>query len=131
MLRTLRLVTSYLFTIAASLAQLGVVWYVLGRVTDRTEVMIVTLAGVLYVGIDLTGRATSAKFDQLKQEIFRSRTEMRRLLDPKWKEKAIEELEVRERQTSKEFHSAMQGLFAAFVSAAVLIWCLVRFFSVI
>lgn len=127
----LRLVTSYLFTIVASLAQLGVVWYVLGRVTDRVEVMIVTLAGVLYVGIDLTGRATSAKFDQLKQEIFKSKTEMQRFLDPEWKEKAIEDFELRERQASKEFHSAMRGLFATFVSAAVLLWCLIRFFSVI
>lgn len=127
----LRLIASYLLTIAASLAQLAVVWYVLGRVTDRTEVMIVTLAGVLYVGIDLTGRVTSAKFDQLKQEIFKSRTEMRRLLDPEWKEKAIEDFEVRERQASKDYHSTMRGLFATFVSAAVLLWCLVRFFAVI
>ena len=54
MLRTLFLGVWSLLIIGINLIPPGVVWYVLERVTDRTEVLIVTLAGVLYAMINFT-----------------------------------------------------------------------------
>ena len=131
MLRTLFVVVWSLLIIGISLIPLGVVWYVLERVTDRTEVLIVTLAGMLYAMISSKGSGNNTEIRELKQEVAEARTEMRRLLDPKGKERAIDEVEARERRKSKEFHSAAWNLLPALVSMVVFIWCLVRFFAVI
>ncbi len=131
MLRTLFLGVWSLLIIGINLIPLGVVWYVLERVTDRTEVLIVTLAGMLYAMINSAGSGNNAEIRELKQEVAEARTEMRRLLDPKGKERAIDEVEARERRNSKEFHRAAWNLVPALVSMVVFIWCLVRFFAVI
>lgn len=131
MSRTLLLVISYLLIVGINFVPLGVVWYVLERVTDRTEVLIVTLAGVLYAMIDLTARGNDAEVRGLRREVAEGRAEMRRLLDLDGKGKSVEGFEVRERRASREFHDAAQRLIPVIMMMTVLILCLVRFFAVI
>lgn len=131
MWRLLSLAVSYLWAIAISLVPLGIALYVLWRLTNRTEVLIVSLAGVLYAMIIVAWTSHDFQIRELREEVAKTRLAVRSLIDPHHKEKFIESLREERPREEKEFREVMLDLLKTLVAVVVLIACAVRFFKVL
>jgi len=131
MWRLLSLVLSYLWGIAISLVPLGIAWYVLWRLTDRTDVLIVSLAGVLYVMIILAWTNHDIRLRELREEVAKTGFAVRSLIDPEHRERFIESLKEESQRGEKELREVLIDALRGVVSVAVLIVCLARFFMVL
>jgi hypothetical protein len=77
-----RLVVSYIWIIASRLVGIYVVSYVLRHVTDRTEVVIVTVAGMLYGVLSWLMYSQQFSTYRLSRQIIKRVRRKRDLVDP-------------------------------------------------
>ncbi|WP_055045854.1 hypothetical protein [Devosia sp. A16] len=128
MRRTLGLVFSYLWALATGLPIPLAFWYVLGRVTDRTDVMIVSIGGILYVAIAGTFLYLQMGHNRLAFQTAGAVVEIKTALDLITES---ERLEMRTFRESFEFHQNAKSLLGSSVGLLLAIYCFVRLLTVV
>lgn len=130
MWRVLGIVWGYVWTLSSGVAVLLVVWYVLGRVYERTDVFVVTLCGILYSSTNGLWLGLSLQNRQLSFQLADRTVAIQRLLDPEW----LEESDFREamdRRDADQLHYYIRLTLIGVASLFVMLSCLVRFFAVL
>jgi hypothetical protein len=128
--RTLSLVFSYLWAIGTSLVFPLTFWYALERVTDRTEVLIVSFAGILYAAMVELLNYQHLGFYRLSKQLAERTVAIQRVVDPG----LISESDYRQAlilRDSVDLHTNMKILLMSLIALAVFFYCLIRLSSVL
>lgn len=128
---TFRLVFSYLRVLVGSLLIPLALWYVLGRIADRSEVLIISIGGILYAILN----QIFVFFKDLNHKYAKGLEErlvaIQMIVDESAKDIGVgDRLKMLYRQEALEFHSNIQSLLMSAIAVVFMIYCLVRILTV-
>lgn len=123
------LVFSYLWTIGTSLIFPLAFWYVLERVTDRTDVMIICIAGILYAAVAQGFHYQQLVFHRLSKQIGERTVALQRIVDPSWVLSADENQKVLAIVESSDLHANIKIALMSWISVGVFIYFFFRLLS--
>ena len=125
------LVFSYLWAIGTSLIFPLAFWYVLERVTDRTDVLIVCIAGILYAAVAQVLHYQQLFFHRLSKQIGERTIALQRIVDPNWIISEDENLKITNIVESFDFHANMKIFMMSVIELAVFAYFFFRLLSAI
>ena len=132
MWQTLRLVISYLWFFGASLLVPVALWYVLERVTDRTDVMMVSIGGILYASIAQAFFTLQSMNNNLMRYVEKRTLDIQMIVDEELRSVGVgDRLQMTYLRESIEFHQNLKIFGITLIGSAFLIYCIVRLVIVI